>query len=227
MKKFKDVYSYNNKGIFEGITKAWTSSGYTDDYLIPAHATEIEPPLFDSKIEHAIFNLKTNEWYVEKIPTEENTPKPEFNPLTHELKWKEDHWGLVELPPSPENTPKPDFDPETHELEWSDIKKQWNLFELPTPENTPKPDYSHHAPEEEYTIIWDVKNKNWTFKRKITWNYVKELRNSKMKQSDWIMLSDVSPKPSKEVWVEYRQALRDIPQKFSSPEEVIWPIPPQ
>ena len=31
----------------------------------------------------------------------------------------------------------------------------------------------------------------------------------------------------KQAWRAYRQALRDIPQVFSDPEDVIWPVPPE
>ena len=34
---------------------------------------------------------------------------------------------------------------------------------------------------------------------------------------------DATPKPSKEAWLTYRQALRDLPQNFETPEEVVWP----
>lgn len=41
-------------------------------------------------------------------------------------------------------------------------------------------------------------------------------------------LSDLpnSPVKNKEAWLTYRQALRDLPQNFSAPEEVVWPEPP-
>ena len=31
----------------------------------------------------------------------------------------------------------------------------------------------------------------------------------------------------KQAWRAYRQALRDIPQVFTDPEDVIWPVPPE
>lgn len=31
----------------------------------------------------------------------------------------------------------------------------------------------------------------------------------------------------KQAWRSYRQALRDLPQTFSNPEDVIWPTPPE
>ena len=52
-------------------------------------------------------------------------------------------------------------------------------------------------------------------------------RNALIAQSDWVMFEDASPKPSKEAWLTYRQVLRDIPQTFSKPEEVVWPEKPE
>ena len=51
-------------------------------------------------------------------------------------------------------------------------------------------------------------------------------RDALLKDSDWSVASDATPKPSKEAWLTYRQALRDVPQSFSTPEEVVWPEKP-
>jgi hypothetical protein len=60
-----------------------------------------------------------------------------------------------------------------------------------------------------------------------TMDSVRAKRNSLLKDSDWAIISDATPKPSKTAWLDYRQALRDVPQTFSSPEEVIWPNKPE
>lgn len=49
-------------------------------------------------------------------------------------------------------------------------------------------------------------------------------RNSLLKDTDWMVLSD-SSQPSQE-WLDYRQALRDIPQQEGFPSNVVWPIKP-
>jgi hypothetical protein len=46
-------------------------------------------------------------------------------------------------------------------------------------------------------------------------------------QSDWAIVADATPKPSKEAWLNYRQALRDITKIFAKPEDVIWPESPK
>lgn len=59
-----------------------------------------------------------------------------------------------------------------------------------------------------------------------TWEQIRAERNYLLTQSDWINMPDAQPKPSKEVWLTYRQALRDITKTYSSPEAVIWPQKP-
>jgi hypothetical protein len=60
----------------------------------------------------------------------------------------------------------------------------------------------------------------------ITWDDVRILRNEKLAESDWIMLQDAKPKPNKEVWLDYRQKLRDITENFADPNLIIWPPEP-
>ena len=58
------------------------------------------------------------------------------------------------------------------------------------------------------------------------WEQIRSQRDSILKESDWIDLPN-SPVKNKESWLTYRQALRDLPQNFSSPEEVVWPNKPE
>lgn len=50
-------------------------------------------------------------------------------------------------------------------------------------------------------------------------------RNTLLKESDWVMLPDV-PQGIKDLWVSYRQALRDITDQPGFPTEIVWPIKP-
>jgi hypothetical protein len=59
-----------------------------------------------------------------------------------------------------------------------------------------------------------------------TWEQIRAQRDNLLVQSDWIGVSDAQPKPNKEAWLNYRQALRDITSTYSSPEAVIWPQKP-
>ena len=59
-----------------------------------------------------------------------------------------------------------------------------------------------------------------------TWDTIRQKRDELIKSSDWIFLPDISLK-NKEAWLTYRQALRDLPQNFEDPSEVIWPQKPE
>jgi hypothetical protein len=58
-----------------------------------------------------------------------------------------------------------------------------------------------------------------------TMDSVRQKRNALLKDSDWVGLTDAVVK-NKEAWLTYRQVLRDLPTKYSKPEEVVWPEPP-
>jgi hypothetical protein len=55
----------------------------------------------------------------------------------------------------------------------------------------------------------------------ITWETIRLERNDKLNSSDRTQIGDYPG--NKEVWATYRQQLRDIPQTFATPEEVVWP----
>lgn len=59
----------------------------------------------------------------------------------------------------------------------------------------------------------------------ITWEEIKKKRIDLLKLSDWTQLAD-APISNREEWVTYRQALRDIPQNFVNPEDVVFPEAP-
>jgi hypothetical protein len=57
------------------------------------------------------------------------------------------------------------------------------------------------------------------------WITVRLIRDLLLKESDWTTSSD-APIANKEAWIEYRQALRDLPETYSDPNEVVWPVKP-
>lgn len=59
----------------------------------------------------------------------------------------------------------------------------------------------------------------------LTWENIRLKRDRKLKNSDQTQLPDF-PAAKKTEWATYRQALRDIPQTYATPEEVIWPTEP-
>lgn len=60
----------------------------------------------------------------------------------------------------------------------------------------------------------------------MAWHQVRSQRDEMLKQSDLLVLIDkweLLTEEKKQEIRNYRQALRDIPQAFESPEDVIWP----
>ncbi|MCG9552699.1 phage tail assembly chaperone [Vibrio sp. Isolate32] len=59
------------------------------------------------------------------------------------------------------------------------------------------------------------------------WLEVRERRDALIAQTDWVMMPDAPlSAETKESYLAYRQALRDLPQAYSSAEEVVWPLKP-
>lgn len=59
------------------------------------------------------------------------------------------------------------------------------------------------------------------------WVNIRLERDAKLYASDWTQVADVPlTTAQKQLWQNYRQQVRDVPQNFSRPDEVIWPDPP-
>ena len=58
----------------------------------------------------------------------------------------------------------------------------------------------------------------------LTWDIIRQKRNSLLSQSDYTQMPDWPG--DKKAWAEYRQALRDITNKFTNPNTIIWPETP-
>lgn len=58
----------------------------------------------------------------------------------------------------------------------------------------------------------------------ITWETIVSKRNRLLSLSDYTQMPDWPG--NKTAWAEYRQLLRDIPQTFETPNDVVWPTPP-
>lgn len=55
---------------------------------------------------------------------------------------------------------------------------------------------------------------------------VRAKRDTLLLASDWTQLPDV-PQATKDLWVAYRQALRDVTEQSGFPQNVTWPTSPQ
>lgn len=58
-----------------------------------------------------------------------------------------------------------------------------------------------------------------------TWETIRGIRDVLLSQTDWVFSTD-SPILDKQPWLNYRQALRDVPQSFPNPDSVVWPSKP-
>jgi hypothetical protein len=56
-----------------------------------------------------------------------------------------------------------------------------------------------------------------------TWASIRGERDALLKSTDWWAVSDRAMSSDE---TNYRQALRDVPQTFSSPADVVWPTKP-
>ena len=59
------------------------------------------------------------------------------------------------------------------------------------------------------------------------WAGVRAERNGRLTRSDWTVLIDAPlDAAAQDAWKAYRQALRDVPSTFDTPDDVIWPAEP-
>ena len=59
------------------------------------------------------------------------------------------------------------------------------------------------------------------------WEELREERNIRLTQCDWVLMPDVvMTEEVKQAWLDYRQALRDLPANTTDPENPVWPTPP-
>ena len=56
------------------------------------------------------------------------------------------------------------------------------------------------------------------------WETIRQKRDQLIRDSDWTMSPGATVDQAQ--WSAYRQILRDLPQTYSNPEDVVWPTPP-
>lgn len=88
-------------------------------------------------------------------------------------------------------------------------------------------------------IVWDMDNNEIQNRADVAaillahnpdtpmWQTIRIARDALLKSCDWTQMAD-SPLSSneKEMWSAYRQLLRDIPQTYENPEDVVFPVSP-
>ena len=110
--------------------------------------------------------------------------------------------GVFLIPAYATETPPPNI-PLGKVAIWDISTSTWNLNDVITPEPEPEPE-----PEP------------------LTWQNIELQRNTLLRSSDYRILLDANPE-TKELWIAYREVLRNITETFSTPESVIWPVPPE
>ena len=79
-------------------------------------------------------------------------------------------------------------------------------------------DDSQKPSEDELAAVWpEVQSDR-------AWAQVRVERDALLAACDWTQVADAPV--DAEVWADYRQALRDVPQDFASPDEVVFPAVP-
>lgn len=58
----------------------------------------------------------------------------------------------------------------------------------------------------------------------LTWDDIRRERDALLAASDWTQVADAPV--DQQAWAIYRQKLRDIPQDFATPDDVVWPEQP-
>jgi len=61
------------------------------------------------------------------------------------------------------------------------------------------------------------------------WKELREERNRRIAQTDYLFTSDYphATPEAKQAWLDYRQALRDLPANTTDPENPVWPVAPE
>lgn len=111
---------------------------------------------------------------------------------------------LTTIPEPPQISEPPEFDPFTHRIEQvnpeiGDEWIQWEVIELTDA-------------EKEAFLQFAIDN-------------ARGERNFKLAMSDWIFAPDAQVEDM-DAWLEYRQALRDVPLQPNWPKEYVWPKAP-
>lgn len=73
--------------------------------------------------------------------------------------------------------------------------------------------------------VFDYLIDRWVQQAGLDTRAIISTRNRLLAASDWTQLPDV-PLVTKELWVQYRQALRDITNQSGYPLDIIWPLEP-
>ena len=109
---------------------------------------------------------------------------------------------------------------------------EWDMYVV---QPTPIPvDYTKNITEGTPTLINGIYHKSWTQTNATTeeisyrvenqWETIRIQRNELLTECDWTQLADI-PSETKEAWIIYGQALRNITSQ-TNPFSITWPVKP-
>lgn len=75
----------------------------------------------------------------------------------------------------------------------------------------------------------EFENEWVTYVRVHDMEFIRQKRNTLLAQTDYVATIDYPhPTPEKkQEWLDYRQALRDLPSNTEDPANPVWPVPPE
>lgn len=113
-----------------------------------------------------------------------------------------------------------------------EVLEQFGVYKVT---QTPKPnDYTKTITEGTPQLVDGIYYQNWISedsteeeiqtKIEYKWVEIRTLRNELLLECDWRVLSD-TPDGDKNIWIEYRQKLRNITSQ-ENPFNIVWPVQP-
>lgn len=112
------------------------------------------------------------------------------------------------------------------------MKKAINTegVEVEVPSNTPTRAINgkYYLLDEEYKEELELQLAEWKAgENDRLWTAIRLKRDKLITETDWTQLSDISLSPElKESYRTYRQTLRDLPNTYSDPRDVVFPEKP-
>ena len=125
------------------------------------------------------------------------------------------HWAYQES--APETSPLSEGFTEDAEAV---VREAPTTAEPPSYNNLTQYITTQNEPDSNNVIQWIISE----YPEETKMSNVRNHRDMLLQQTDWMMFSDTAT-PS-QAWLDYRQALRDVPSQAEFPDNIIWPTKP-
>lgn len=130
-----------------------------------------------------------------------DAPPPDV-PKGYRAKWSNGQWVLEIIPPEKPEQPYPSWTYDEETNEW-----------VPP---IAKPDDNAE---------WDENSQEWIPGPEVLARDARGERDQLLESSDWTQVPDAPVDQA--AWAEYRQTLRDVPQRAGFPTDIDWPTKPE